>query len=163
MDPKADSIPDKDRVDTELRTYFAAQRSRAKVPDFDAVMAKAAHQLRRDAASELSWRGIIERRVTPPRLAFWGAGVAVTAVLATVVWLGTAGSPADQKPNETILAALPAELAVTQQELLADIHRTTRWQAPSDQWLAVRTTPDVFGLPDLGDPRNRQIMQEKHL
>lgn len=164
MDPKADNIPDENRVDAELRTYFSTQRNGAEVPDFDVVMAKAAHQIRRETASGWSRRvRIFQRPPIPLRLATWCVGIAATAVLFMVVWLGDTRQQPGLNANQSLLAALPAELAVTEQELLADIRRTTRWQAPSDQWLAVRPGPDLFGLPDLGDPRRHQNIKEKHL
>ena len=92
---------------------------------------------------------------------YWGAGVVTAALVVALLYLTGGGGTFERQLDEQLLAVLPDEVAITQQELVANISRTTRWQAPSDQWLSV-AAPDLFGLPELGDPSvSAQLLKEK--
>ena len=57
-----------------------------------------------------------------------------------------------------LIAHHEAMRAAAEQQLFAQLESTTRWQAPSDRWLAVETDVDIFGLPDIG---GAEVMKEE--
>jgi hypothetical protein len=123
------------------------------VPSFEAVMAKAeAEAEATDAVAEpkLRFEWLTERLAGWSMQARWAGGAAVAAGAALVVLI-TMQTGEDRAAEEARLIAHHEEMrAAAEQHLLASLESTTRWQAPSDRWLAVKTDIDIFGLPDIG-------------
>ena len=151
MNPDQD---DKDRdaiIDLELRAHLNRAREPIEVPSFESVMAKA------EAADA----------VAAPRLRFewlrdlfegWSAQGALGGRRCGCCRCcsGRSRSRCRRVRNGRRRKAC-SHCSVTSrcaqaadQQLLASLTSTTRWQAPSDRWLAVETDIDIFGLPDIG-------------
>ncbi len=154
------------QLDEQVRAYFTAQRADVDAPSFAAVMGEAETQLARSdeqvsTAPPSFWFADLLRG---PRLTWTGTGAAAAALLAIVFYFNLDGGMSENPEQSSVLAALPAALTITEQQLVADISRTTRWQAPSDEWLAGVASPNLLGFPDLGDPRAAyRIFEEKNL
>ena len=137
-------------LEDRLRVLLAAERARYAAPSFEKVMAdaQAPGALRQSRGSD---ELVAERSGGLPRFV-WGGVSALAAVLMVVVYLGggigSTNDEVDQRPR----LALPAEIAISEAELVADLNRTTRWQAPSDRWLMAQADVDVMGLPDIARP-----------
>ena len=155
-DKDTDKVGDA-RLDKHLRDHFAEQRNGIEAPDFDAIMSQAERiHGKRDSSG---WSARLRGWLTDTKMTVqWGTGAAVTAALMVFVFYGTTHVSDGIGSSEPILAGLPDELSMTRQQLVDDINRTTSWQAPSDQWLVVRTSPIVFGLPELSDPSHIKLL-----
>ena len=119
MTDKRDNTDRDDReLDESVRRYFAAAASGTTVPGFEAVFASA------------------EQRLAPRRwpisnlagVAALGLAAMLTVAVVVPLW--------QQGPQQPAL-----------EELVAELSRTTRWQAPSDRWLP-RPTPSYLGIPE---------------
>ncbi len=143
---------DKDRdaiIDLELRAHLTRARESVEVPSFEAVMAKA-EAADAVAAPKLRFEWLSERLAGWSMQARWIGGAAVAAAAALVVLI-TIQTGEDRAAEEAALIAHhEAMRAAAEAQLLANLESTTRWQAPSDRWLAVKTDIDIFGLPDIG-------------
>lgn len=147
-DPDID--PDLDR---QIRAHFEQSRRHLPVPAFEAVMAKAeAGCVEAIPAPTSGWlRNLMARRRSIAGWAGWAGIAAATGVVALYV-LVQSDRPAMPVLNQLQLAALPQALSISQQELIADLNSSTRWQAPSDSWPVTMPDVDVLGLPSLGYP-----------
>jgi hypothetical protein len=150
FDAEADSL-----LDQQIRQHFASARASAAAPDFESVLAKAAAAdavAAPDAA--MSW---LERLVDGFRLQpLWTGAVAATLALAAILLVDPETGP--DAPNPTNLTAhLPVSASTLDGELLASLSRETRWEAPSDRWLAMNMNVDVYGLPEIG---SSEILKE---
>lgn len=142
-------------LDQQIRQHFAAARASTTVPEFESVMAKAeAADAVAAPGTAMSW---LERLVESFRIQPLWAG-AVAAMLALAVILLVNPEPDPDAPNPTNLTAyLPVSASTLDGELLASLSRETRWEAPSDRWLAMNMNVDVYGLPELG---SSEILKE---
>ena len=142
-------------LDRQIRQHFAAARASTTVPDFESVMAKAeAADAIATPGAAMSWleRLIDSLRVQP----LWAGAVAATFALAVILLIDPESG--QDAPDPTNLAAyLPVSASTLDGELLASLSRETRWEAPSDRWLAMNMNVDVYGLPEIGNP---EILKE---
>lgn len=143
----SDSDSDVD-LDRQIRAHIREARQGASVPEFDAVMAKAAAEAEAEAvsqsrASTLDWLWALFSGPT----ATWASAAAAVGVLGVFVLLAI--RPASELSEAQVLAYLPASVSVSQQQLVADLNSSTRWQAPSDGWPTAEADLDILGLPDL--------------
>ena len=137
------------RLDLEVRAHFAQTRESIEVPSFEAVMARAEAA---DAVAEpklrFEWlRNLLEGWSVQTR---W-VGAAAAAAAVTLALLITVQTNEQRVAEEGRPIAQHKQMrTAAEQQLLASLESTTRWQAPSDRWLAVKTDIDIFGLPDIG-------------
>ena len=149
LDPAGSEPIPKDALDARLRGFFSAERSRVRVPTFEAVLASAerVHAERVHAERDLqaglgfavwrrpAWRGL--------------AAIAVALALLMLLRPWTPDSYAPMQINSAD-GQLLATLKLEEADLLADLNRSTLWVAPSDRWLETDMAPDVLGLPRMG-------------
>ena len=142
-------------LDQQIRQHFAAARASTTVPEFESVMTKA------EAADAVAAPGVVmswlERLLDGFRFQpLWVGAVAATFALAVILLVSP--EPGQDTPNPTnITAYLPVSASTLDGELLASLSRETRWEAPSDRWLAMNMNVDVYGLPELG---SSEILKE---
>lgn len=135
-------------LDRQIRDHFAAMRQSSPVPGFESVMAKAeASEAVAASGRRPAWLAdLIDGWSAQAR---WVGGAAAAAFVAALTLFITLQTADDQAAKERAAAEV---------QLLASLERTTRWQAPSDRWLAVETDIDIFGLPEIGSP---EVLKEK--
>ncbi len=134
-------------LDRQIRSHFATARQNVPVPEFDAVMGKL--EAEGAGAARASSSGWLSELTSAP-WPVW-AGTAVAAALVIAVLLAIGDRQGSRIQDDVMLAQLPAAMAVSEQELIADLNRSTRWQAPSDRWPSAEADLDILGVPDLGD------------
>ena len=149
MNPDQD---DRDRdaiIDLELRAHLNRAREAIEVPSFESVMVKA-EAADAVAAPKLRFEWLTDLFEGWSAKVRWagGAAVAAAAVLAVFVSMQTGQERAAEE--RALMAQQEQMREAAERQLLASLTSTTRWQAPSDRWLAVESDIDIFGLPDIG-------------
>ena len=138
-----------DELERAVRAHFAQARGSSEVPAFETVLARAeAHNAAAGTDAPTGWLlNLIGGWSSGVR---WAGGVAATAAVGLAILISLQSE--DRLPVEHRVTVVDhAEIrAEAEQQLLASLERTTRWQAPSDRWLSVETDIDLFGLPDIG-------------
>ena len=149
MKPDQEDRARDEALDQAVQAHFSQARESIAVPSFEAVMAKAeaadaiaAPRLRVEWLSNLLAGWSAQAR--------WAAGAAVGAVAALAVLVMWQTNDERAAEEAALMAERGQMQAAAEQQLLASIESTTRWQAPSDRWLAVESDIDIFGLPDIG-------------
>ena len=151
----AEQTPEAQLLDEQVRAHFRLAKQSAALPDFETVMSRAEAAAAVERRVGRSWWPVdlFESWMSRP---LWARGSVLAATAAAVVAILILVQPGDRRVlREAALIAHHDEArAAAERQLLASLERTTRWQAPSDRWLAVHSDIDIFGLPDIGDPED---------
>ena len=151
MKPDQDDRAQDDELERTVRAHFAQARTPFEVPGFETVLARA------EAVDAVSRTGepsgwlvsLIDSWSSAARWA--GTGAVAAALVLAVAMIVTLQSEDPHPDEKTVLVADQEEQRkAVEQQLLASLESTTRWQAPSDRWPSVETDIDLFGLPDIG-------------
>ncbi len=158
-DPAGGEPVANDALDARLRGHFSAERSRVRVPTFEAVLAGAERvHAERVHAERVHAEHLHAERDSQagPGFALWRRpawrGLAAIAVALALLMLLRPWTPDSRAPMRISSAdgQLLAALKLEEADLLADLNRSTLWVAPSDRWIQTDMAPDVLGLPRMG-------------
>ncbi len=149
MQSDRDRKSEDSELDEAVRAHFTQAREGIGVPDFEAVMASA-EAVDAIAEPKLPIGRLITLFEGWSVQARWLSGAAAAAAVALAVLIAVQTSDERAAEEARRIAHDQQMRTAAERQLLASLESTTRWQAPSDRWLAVKTDIDIFGLPDIG-------------
>ena len=141
LDGASPAGPDEPELDRQIRAHFVAARQATDVPGFESVMVRA--EAADVAASGTAFSWFTER--FEGWSIRWAGALAAAAGMAFALLLVLQSGEQSITDEAARIAQHEAMRTAADDQLLASLERTTRWQAPSDRWLAVETdSPEVL-------------------